>query len=442
MSPRLTAPRLILLGFTGFIALGTLLLKLPWATPAGGISWIDAFFEATSAVTVTGLQVVTPATDFTPFGQAILVVLIQVGGIGIMTATTIGTLLVGRRIGLSNLVLVREELQSPGSFRDVLRLVGLVALITVVAELVGMVFLTFDFVLLQGFGLLEALGSAVFHSVSAFCNAGFDIFEQGVPYYADDAILNLVFVTLIVLGGLGFPVLTNLYSYRRVGYLTLHSKLVLVTSAVLLVVGISSVAILEWGNPQTLGGEPLGTRVLKSLFQGVTPRTAGFSTVDYADMYDSTLLLQVALMFVGSAPASTGGGIKVTTLAFIFLILLSQVRGEEEVSVFRRRVPRTLISKTLAVLSLATLLVIFGTVALIASNEELPLLEALFEVTSALGTVGLSLGSTPDLNPFGKLLIAFLMFAGRLGPITLILALSQRARPKRHHYPEEGIAVG
>ena len=442
MSPRLTAPRLILMGFAGFIAIGTLLLKLPWATPAGGISWIDAFFEATSAVTVTGLQVVTPATDFTPFGQVVLVVLIQVGGIGIMTATTLGTLLVGRRIGLSNLVIVREELQSPGGFRGTLRLVGQVALITLGAELVGMVFLTFDFALLRGFGLLEALGSAGFHAVSAFCNAGFDIFEEGVPHYADDAILNLVFVALIVLGGLGFPVLSNLYSYRRVGYLTLHSKLVLLTSAVLVVVGFSSVAILEWGNPLTLGGEPLTTRLLESLFQGVTPRTAGFSTVEYSDMRDSTLLVQIALMFVGAAPASTGGGIKVTTLAFIFLILLSQVRGEEEVSAFRRTVPRTIIAKALTVLSLAALLVLLGTIALITSNEELPLLEALFEVTSALGTVGLSLGSTPDLDPFGKVLIAFLMFAGRLGPITLILTLSERSRPERHRYPEEEIAVG
>lgn len=442
MDFRLTAPRLIILGFAGFIVIGTLLLKLPWATPSGGISWFDAFFEATSAVTVTGLQVVTPATDFTPFGQAILVVLIQIGGIGIMTAATLGTLLVGRRIGLSNLVLVREELQSPGSFRDILRLVSQIALITVMAELVGAVFLAFDFALLRGFGLREALGSAVFHSVSAFCNAGFDIFERGVPYYADDAILNLVLVALIVLGGLGFPVLTNIYYYRRVRYLTLHSKLVLVTSAVLVVVGAFSVAMLEWTNPQTLGLEPLGTKLLESLFQGVTPRTAGFSTVDYSAMRDSTLLLQVALMFVGAAPASTGGGIKVTTLALILLILLSQVRGEEEVSVFRRRVPRTIVAKTLSVLSLAALLVLFGTVALVTSNKELPLLEALFEVTSALGTVGLSLGSTSNLDLFGKLLIAFLMFVGRLGPLTLILALSERSRPKRHLYPEEGIAVG
>ena len=223
--------------------------------------------------------------------------------------------------------------------------------------------------------------------------------------------------------------------------LTLHSKLVLVTYAILVVVGVASVALLEWTNPHTLGGAPIGTRLLESLFQGVTPRTAGFATVNYSDMHDSTVLMQIVLMFIGTAPAPTGGGIKVTTLAFIYLILLSQVRGETEVSVFRRRIPPTLVAKTLSVLALASVLVIAGSIALVAS-EGLPLQVAMFEVTSALGTVGLSLGPTPDLSPFGKLLIIFLMFVGRLGPITLILALSERSHPKRYAYPQEEIAIG
>jgi trk system potassium uptake protein TrkH len=281
---------------------------------------------------------------------------------------------------------------------------------------------------------------AIFHAVSAFCNAGFDIFERGVHHYAGDPVVNLVFVALIVMGGLGFPVLVNLYYYRRSGHLTLHSKLVLVTYAIFVMVGIVSVALLEWTNPHTLGGAPIGTRLLESLFQGVTPRTAGFATVNYSDMHDSTVLMQIILMFIGTAPASTGG-IKVTTLAFIYLILLCQVRRETEVSVFRRRIPPTLVAKTLSVLALASVLVIAGSIALVAS-EGLPLQVAMFEVTSALGTVGLSLGPTPDLSPFGKLLIIFLMFVGRLGPITLILALSQRSRPKGYAYPQEEIAIG
>jgi trk system potassium uptake protein len=185
----------------------------------------------------------------------------------------------------------------------------------------------------------------------------------------------------------------------------------------------------------------LGTRILESIFQGVTPRTAGFATVDYVDMRDSTVLMQVVLMFIGAAPASTGGGIKVTTLVFIYLILLSQVRGEQEVSAFRRRIPGSLIAKTLSVLSLASVVVVAGSIALVAS-DDLSFQVALFEVTSAFGTVGLSLGPTPDLSPFGKLLVAFVMFVGRLGPITLVVALSERHRTKRYSYPEEEIAIG
>ncbi|CAN5132033.1 TrkH family potassium uptake protein [soil metagenome] len=438
--PRLSAPRLILLAFAGFILLGTVLLKLP-LSHYGGISWLDAFFESASAVTVTGLQVVTPANDFTPFGQGVLVVLIQVGGLGVMTATTAGTLLMGQRLGFRALLVLRQEMESPGSPRNILRLVGQVAVITFVIEAVGVVFLAADF-LARGFELLDAIGYAIFHSVSAFCNAGFDIFEQEVAYYASDVVLNLVFVALIIAGGLGFPVLVNLYYYSRIRRLTLHSKLVLIPTAVLVVIGVLSVAALEWTNPATLGGEPLGTKILESLFQGTTPRTGGFATVNYEDLRESTLAIQIVLMFIGVAPASTGGGIKVTTVAIIFLILLSQVRGQEDVSAFGRRIPRSFIARSLSISALTALLVVSGAVALIVS-DGLRLLPAVFEVTSALGTVGLSIDdTTKELGVFGKLLIVFMMFVGRLGPITLFLALNARTRPRRYSYPEEEIAVG
>jgi len=438
--PRISAPRLILLAFASFILFGTALLKLPYSH-YGGISWLDAFFESASAVTVTGLQVVTPATDFTPFGQGVLVFLMQVGGLGIMTVTTVGALLLGRRLGFRALLVVREEMESPGSPRNVLRLIGQVAGITLVIEAVRAVFLAAH-LLVRGFDVVAAIGYAIFHSVSAFCNAGFDIFEQEVAYYASDPVLNLVFVAMIIAGGLGFPVLVNLYYYSSIRRLTLHSKLVLIPTAVLLAIGISSVAALEWNNPATLGGEPLGTKILESLFQGTTPRTAGFSTVSYEDLRESTLTIQTVLMFIGVAPASTGGGMKVTSVALIFLILLSQVRGEEDVSAFGRRIPRSLISKTLAISALSALLVVSGAVALIIS-DGLSLLPAIFEVTSAFGTVGLSIGdTTKELGTFGKLLLVFVMFLGRLGPITLFLALNERSRPKRYSYPEEEIAVG
>jgi trk system potassium uptake protein len=441
MFPRLSAPRLIVLAFAGLILLGTLLLKIPAAN--NGISWMDAFFESVSAVTVTGLQAVIPAEDFTPLGQGILAGLIQLGGLGIMTAATVGALLIGRRMGFRELLIVREELASPDAPRNVARLIGQVALITLLVELVGVVTLTARFAIEgHGFG---SLGLGIFYSIAGFCQAGFEILEGGIVSYAGDPTVNLTLIYLIIAGGLGFPVLVNLYYYPRIRRLTLQSKLVLITTAVLLIVGISSVALLEWTNPRTLGGEPFGTKVLMSLFQGVTPRTAGLATVTYSDLRDPTLAVQTALMFIGTAPVSTGGGIKVTTLALIFLIFMSQIRGQEEVTAFERRIPRSLIAKSLTVLSLSVLLVSGAALALMIS-DEVSFLTALFEVTSAFGTVGLSLGPgyglATELSPFGKLLLAAIMFAGRVGPITVVVALSQRSKPRGYTLPEEEIAIG
>ena len=441
MFSRLSAPRLIVLAFTGLILFGTLLLKIPAAN--NGISWMDAFFESVSAVTVTGLQAVPAATAFTPLGQAILAGLIQLGGLGIMTAATVGALLVGRRMGFRDLLVVREELASPDSPRNVARLVGQVALVTLLVEVVGVAILTVRFAFDgHGFG---SVGLGIFYSIAAFCHAGFDIFENGIASYAGDWTVNLTLIYLIIAGGFGFPVLVNFYYYPRIRHLTLQSKLVLITTAVLLVIGIASVAILEWTNPRTLGSEPLGTRVLMSLFQGVTPRSAGYATVTYSDMRDPTLAVQIALMFIGAGPVSTGGGIKVTTVALIWLIFLTQVRGQEELSAFGRRIPRHLVAKSLTVLSLSVLLVNLSALALMVS-DGVPFLVSLFEVTSAFGTVGLSLGPgsglATELSPFGKILLGLLMFAGRVGPITLIVALSERSKPRRYTYPEEEIAIG
>ena len=441
MFPRLSAPRLIVLAFAGLILLGTLLLKIPAAN--NGISWTDAFFESVSAVTVTGLQAVVPAEAFTPLGQGILAVLIQLGGLGIMTAATVGALLIGRRMGFRDLLVVREELASPDSPRNVARLVGQVAFITFLVELVGAVALTVRFAI-EGHGL-GSLGLGIFHTIAAFCNAGFDIFEQGTASYAGDPTVNLTLIYLIIAGGLGFPVLVNLYHYRRVRRLTLQSKLVLIVTGVLLLVGILSVALLEWTNPRTLGGEPLGTKVLMSLFQGVTPRTAGFATVTYSEMRDPTLAIQAVLMFIGTAPVSTGGGIKVTTVALLFLIILAQVRGQEEVRAFGRKIPRSLIAKSVTVMTLSTLLV-FGAALALMISDDVPAFTALFEVASGFGTVGLSLGPgyglATELGTFGKILLAFVMFAGRVGPITIVVALSERSKPSRYTYPEEDIAIG
>jgi trk system potassium uptake protein TrkH len=437
---RLSTPRLIVVGFLALMALGTVLLKLPLSTERG-ISWVDAMFVSVSAGSVTGLSTVDFPGTFTTFGAVVVMVLVQLGGLGIMTVTTMAALFVGQRVGFRNLIAVRESIESVDSPRNVLRLLLQIARITFAVELVAAVALSVAFIR-RGMAPLEAVFQGFFHAIMGFCNAGLVNLESGsfIPYAGDWLVVGTLSLA-IILGGLGFPVLVDLYRYRTDRWLTVHSRLVLITSAVLLVVGIVSVAAMEWSNAGTLGGQSLSTRLAMSVFQGVTARTAGFFTVSYPEMRDPTLVVQTLLMFVGTAPTSTGGGIKVTTLALVFLIIVSQVRGQDRITLFWRTLPRPLVAKALSVLALASLLVFLSTLALMVS-DGLELLPALFEVTSAFGTVGLSLDVTPNLSAFGKVLISAVMFLGRVGPITFIVALAVRQRTPHYRYPEEEIAIG
>lgn len=440
MARRLRVPRLIVLGLLTLATAGTLLLKLPAATREG-ISWLDAAFVSVSAASVTGLSTIDFPTVFTPFGGVVVMVLVQVGGLGVMTVTTLAVLLVGRRVGFGELLVVREQLETIDSVRGTLRLLGQIAAITFVCEAAGALVLILAFAR-SGLGWGRSVFQGIFHAVMAFCNSGFATLPgDGLAAYAGNWPVVGTLALLIVLGGLGFPVLVNLASYPRAHRLVLNSKLVLVASAVFLVVGVLSVAVLEWGNARTLGGEPVGTRLAMALFQGVTPRTAGFSTVEYAQMREPTLAIQAALMFVGTAPTSTGGGVKVTTVALVALVIWSQLRGRTRVILFWREVPPPVILRALTLFALASLLVLFGTVALMIS-DGLRLTAALFEVTSAFGTAGLSLDVTEDLSTFGKILVSVIMFLGRAGPVTLVLALASRESPQEYTLPKEDVAIG
>jgi trk system potassium uptake protein len=437
---RLSASQFIVYGFFALVVAGTALLKAPWST-TGGISLTNAFFVATSCVTVTGLTTVDVPGTFTHFGQVVMMVLMQLGGLGIMTVTTLAALLIGQRVGFRRLLTVQAETENAGSPRNTLRLLFQIARITFAVELLGAVALSIGFISV-GLGVREGIFQGIFHAVMAFCNAGFPTIPDGdlVPYAGNWLIIGAL-VVVITLGGLGFPVLVDLYNYREDHRLSVHSRVVLITSAILVVVGVLSVAFFEWTNPDTLGGQSLNSKAAMSVFQGVTPRTAGFSTVSYPEMRDPTLLVQEVLMFIGTAPTSTGGGIKVTTLALVALIVVAQIRGQENITLFWRTLPRALVSRALSILALASLLVLTSTLALMIS-DGLDLLPALFEVTSAFGTVGLSLDITPNLSTFGKLLISLIMFLGRVGPITFIVALAARQHPPRYKFPEEEIAIG
>jgi trk system potassium uptake protein len=437
---RLSTPQLIVFGFLALMVLGTVLLKLPVSTERG-ISWVDAMFVSVSAGSVTGLSTVDFPTTFTTFGAVVVMVLVQLGGLGIMTVTTMAVLFVGQRLGFRNLIAVRESIESVDSPRNTLRLLLQIARITFAVELLAAAALSVAFIR-RGMGFGEGIFQGAFHAIMGFCNAGLVNLDAGsfIPYAGNWLVVGTLALA-IILGGLGFPVLVDLYRYRKDRRLTVHSRLVLITSAVLLLVGVVSVAAMEWTNPGTLGGQPLSTRLAMSVFQGVTARTAGFYTVSYPEMRDPTLLVQTLLMFVGTAPTSTGGGIKVTTLALVVLIVVAQVRGQDRITLFWRTLPRPLIARALSVLALASLLVLLSTLALMIS-DGLALLPALFEITSAFGTVGLSLDVTPNLSTFGKILVSAVMFLGRVGPITFVVSLAARQRTPRYRYPEEEIAVG
>jgi trk system potassium uptake protein TrkH len=437
---RLSAPRLIVYGFIALVAGGTALLMLPWSTKHG-ISLSDAFFVSVSCATVTGLSTVSIPGTLTHFGEVVMMILIELGGLGIMTVTTLAVLLVGQRVGFRRLLTVQEETESAGSPRNTLRLLFQIARITFAVELVGAVVLSVGFIGV-GLGIGEGIFQGVFHAIMAFCNAGFPTIAGGdLASYAGNWPIVGALVCMVTLGGLGFPVLVDLYRYGEDHRLSIHSRVVLITSAILVAVGVLSVALFEWTNPNTLGGESLNTRVAMSVLQGITPRTAGFTTVNYPEMHDTTLLIQTVLMFIGTAPTSTGGGIKVTTLALVALIVVAQIRGQDRITLFWRTVPRPLIARALSVLAIASLLVLLSTLALMVS-DDLRLLPAVFEVTSAFGTVGLTLDVTPNLSTFGKILVSVIMFLGRVGPITFIVSLAARQRTPRYRYPEEDIAIG
>lgn len=430
----------LVFGFAGLILVGAVLLTLPIATRDGaGLHFVDALFESTSATCVTGLVVVDTLDTFSGFGQAVILLLIQFGGWGIMTLATLVFLFLGKRISLRERLVMREALNQ-FTLEGMVRLTRYVIFVSLAIEGVGAVLLSIRFI--PQFGPGPGIWASVFHAVSAFCNAGFDLiggFRSLTPYVGDPLVV-LTIAGLIIVGGLGFTVVADVYRNHRFGRLSLHSKLALAVTGALLLTGTVLVYAFERG--QTLRGLPLGTQVLASFFHSVTPRTAGFNTLDVGAMTDSTLIVTIILMFIGASPGSTGGGIKTTTFGAIALAVLSVVRGKEEVNVFERRLPTDIIYRALAIAVISLGLVLAVALALDATQPLQSFLPLLFETTSAFGTVGLTTGITPALNHIGKLLIIATMFAGRVGPLTLAVALGQRATQAHFRYPEDKVMVG
>ncbi|MBU0630613.1 MAG: TrkH family potassium uptake protein [Candidatus Margulisbacteria bacterium] len=439
--------QLMLISFSFAIAVGTILLSLPAATAAGvKTGFIDALFTATSATCVTGLIVKDTATYFSPFGQMVILALIQLGGLGIMTFSVSLVMLLKRSFGPKENLEMREVLDQD-LMGNVKSLIVFIFKMTLVLELTGTLLLFFLW--RDSFSdPLAAFYHAFFHSISAFCNAGFSTFSDSLVHFNNDLSTNLVIMFLIIMGGVGFPVirdfyhnLLNIFSRKKDHGMKLRvqTRLVLLVSLLLIVIG--ALLIFAFDKSRLLAGLSYDNQLLISLFQSVSARTAGFNTVNIGGLSSATLFLMIVLMFIGASPGSTGGGVKTTTVAVLWSILTSAMKQRENVQVFKKSLPDEIVHKVVILFVVSILLVVFFALLLLYFEEK-PLRDVLFETVSAFGTVGLSTGLTPTLSNGGKLVVTLLMFIGRLGPLTIGYAFTRKRKPARVVYAEEHVMIG
>lgn len=434
-------PVSLMLSFAFVILIGTVLLMLPAASVSGRVTPpVDALFTATSATCVTGLIVFDTGSYFSLFGQLVILALIQIGGLGIMTISTAFALIMGQRLTLK-LESVMYSVMGKNTQFDLFQLIKSVVLVTAIIEISGAILLFFVFS--ASMNPAAAMYSSIFHSISAFCNAGFSLFQDSFISFGDNPLLNFTITSLIILGGLGFAVLIDLYRYvvkaDKVRKLNLHSKIVLSASFILLLIGFVAIYWAEYhGAMQSF---TISRRVMSSWFQSVTMRTAGFNTIDFSVINPATVLVSLALMFIGASPGSTGGGVKTTTFAVLLLSVSSMLRGRKELSLFNRKISLSNHREATSLITLAALIV-FVVIFILLMVEGKAFDKIIFEAISAFGTVGLSMGITARLSIVGKLLITLLMYIGRIGPLTMIYALSLRKVQTRISFAEEKIAIG
>lgn len=438
---KVNPPQFFALGFLGLILIGTLLLMLPGATTdRHHLSFVDAFFESASAVCVTGLVVVDTKTTFTLFGQLILLSLIQIGGLGFMSFGVFIALVLRKNIGFNDRSLIKES-YNQYSNEGIVRLVKFILLFTVICEVIGSLILGWRWS--EDFGYPTAFYYGLFHSISAFNNAGFDIMGNysSMTNYAGDTVVTGTLTALLLMGGIGFIVILDVLRKRSFRKYTIHTKLVLLMTLFLVIAGSTAIFLLEYSNPATLGGMTLADKVTAAYFHGVVPRTAGFNSLDISSFTLGSQLITMLLMFIGGGSGGTAGGIKVTTFVLLIIAVWGLIKGNKDVNILKRRVPNELIFKAFSITTYSAGLIIFY-VFVLALTESAPLNVLLFEIISAFGTVGLSMGLTPDLSETGKVLIALLMFMGRVGPITIAFALSVRSQNLHYRNPEERVIIG
>jgi trk system potassium uptake protein len=438
----ITPTRLIVLSFILLILSGTAILMLPISSQSGEYTnFLVALFTATSASCVTGLVVVDTGTHWSLFGQIIILLLIQIGALGLVTLATSFSVLLGRKVGLQGRKLALES-TNYFSYDRVLKLVRKAFIITIVAETIGAIILSFRFV--PQFGV-KGIYMAIFHSISAFCNAGFDVMNNfsSLTSFNNDFIVLITIASLVIIGGLGFMVWDDLMDFIKTRSIHLHSKVVLSLSFFLIVFGTLLFLGFEYENPNTLGAFTTSEKVVNSFFQAVTTRTAGFNSFSIENMNEISKMFSIFLMFIGAAPGSTGGGIKVTTFAIILIAMFSEIRGSQKTVIFNEKISNIIVFKALAILGLSGLLISLFTALALLVEKIYPFIDVLFEITSSFGTVGLSSIGTPSLSTFTQSLLILTMFIGRIGPLTFAISIALRNNKKPDKiYPEGKVVVG
>ncbi|MEF9984563.1 MAG: TrkH family potassium uptake protein [Oscillospiraceae bacterium] len=429
------------------ILVGTVILMLPISSKDGRFTdFLDALFTATSATCVTGLIVFDTYTKWTVFGQVIILMLIQIGGLGLVTITTFFNVALGKKLGLRSMQLAQESINST-SIIDISGIIRFVVTASLSIELLGAVMLSFTFVPKYGF---EGIWISIFLAVSGFCNAGFDILGRETPFislsnYTGSFNVNFTICMLIIVGGLGFIVWKDLYNYKKNKKLLLHTKIVLSVTGILIVSGFLMFMIMEWNNPKTMGGLSFFEKIGAAFFQSVTSRTAGFNTIDICALNGGTKVLTSLLMFIGAAPGSTGGGIKVTTATVVIMTVYSVIRGKDETSIMKRTISPNAVYKSLAILVMALVAVSICSGVMVSTlhNSLYTGTDTFFESVSAFATVGLSCGVTSVANVPSKILLIMLMFLGRVGPVSFALSLAMKGiTTKKEILPEAKIMVG
>lgn len=442
---------MIIFGFVGVILAGAGLLMLPAATRSGHIPAIDALFTATSAVCVTGLTVLDTGSYFTVFGQFIILFLIQVGGLGVMTVSVMLFKLVGKNISFRQRMAIQDVFAHTPR-EDIFQMMRTIFIFTAAVEAIGALILFARWHLTMPVN--QAIYQAVFHSISAFCNAGFSLFSNSLMQSSGDWTMNITVCLLIILGGIGFPVVHDIYyrvKTRRVkrSKLSVQTKTVLTTTAALIIIGAAFFWILE--HTHTMAGRPVSESILISVFQSVTCRTAGFNTIDIGSLHDATLVMMIFLMFIGASPGSCGGGVKTTTLALILSFTISRTRRKKRVNLFKKSIPPETVSRSLSLILVCGALIGVVLFMILAGNAvqsdytghvESRFLGYLFESVSAFGTVGLSMGMTPSLSAWGKIWIILLMLVGRVGILTFSYIVAGGGASEGIEYAEENIMIG